>query len=369
MQEKDNEISFYLHIKDSGRSFPPLIGMTTEQIAKITLERLKPVLAEKLKELRQSGIHFQKRELHFFIFQDTFLPPSDEVLNILAKISITAFQLFSLKNQEVIVSTTDESVSVSFSPENPKSMQKLFSSSDAFRMRNPKDWARALNILQKIKNKELMEKGVFFISPDESFISLDSDIDEGTIIHKDVFIISSKIGRDSEIGQGVFLFGCKIHDRVKILPYSYLEGAEIDEDVSVGPFARMRPKVIVRKNSKIGNFAEIKNSEIGEGTKIQHFSYIGDAVIGKNVNIGAGTVTCNWDGRAKNRTEIEDGVFVGSGAMLVAPLKIEKFAYIGAGSTITKNVPPYSLSVERSEQKIIPDWTKRKFPDLVSEND
>lgn len=369
MQEKENEMNFYLHIKDSGRSFPPLIGMTTQQIAKITLERLKPVLSEKLKDLEQSGIRFQKRDLHFFIFQDTFLPPSDEVLNTLTKISIAVFQQFSLKNQEVVISTADDSVSVSFSPEDSKSVQKLFSSSDAFRMKNPEDWSRAWHILQKIKNDELMKKGVFFISPDESFISLDSDVGEGTVIYKDVFIISSKIGRDVEIGQGVFVFDCNIHDRVKILPYSYLEGAEIEQDVSVGPFARMRPKVIVRKNSKIGNFAEIKNSEIGEGTKIQHFSYIGDARIGKNVNIGAGTVTCNWDGRAKNQTEIEDGVFVGSGAMLVAPLKIEKFAYIGAGSTITKNVPPYSLSVERSEQKIIPDWTKRKFPDLVSEKD
>jgi len=141
---------------------------------------------------------------------------------------------------------------------------------------------------------------------------------------------------------------------------SFLNNCTIDDGVTVGPFAHLRPEANIGKDAKIGNFVEIKKSNIGIGSKVPHLSYIGDATLGKRVNIGAGSITCNYDGVNKHRTVIGDNVFIGSNSMLVAPVNIGKGSTTAAGSTITKNVEEYSLAIERNQQKIIKGWNKRK---------
>ena len=149
-----------------------------------------------------------------------------------------------------------------------------------------------------------------------------------------------------------------IGDNVCIEPYSYIEESHIKKNSIVGPFARLRNGVLVGEQCRIGNFVEIKNSTIETGTKASHLSYIGDAEIGKNVNIGAGAITCNYDGQKKHKTKIEDDVFVGSNTSLVAPIKIKKGATIGAGSCITIDAPAKSLNVGRAKQTTIKNWKK-----------
>jgi bifunctional UDP-N-acetylglucosamine pyrophosphorylase/glucosamine-1-phosphate N-acetyltransferase len=147
---------------------------------------------------------------------------------------------------------------------------------------------------------------------------------------------------------------------VTIKDCSVIEHSAIKQNAQVGPFAHLRPGTTVGARARIGNFVEVKKSVIGAGTKASHLSYIGDAVVGRNVNIGAGTITCNYDGTQKHRTDIGDGVFIGSDTQLVAPVEIGKGAYVGAGSTITKDVPPMSLAVSRVPQKNILKWAARK---------
>jgi bifunctional UDP-N-acetylglucosamine pyrophosphorylase/glucosamine-1-phosphate N-acetyltransferase len=133
----------------------------------------------------------------------------------------------------------------------------------------------------------------------------------------------------------------------------------------IGPFSHLRPESDIGEGAHIGNFVEVKKSRIGKGSKANHLAYLGDAVVGKKVNVGAGTITCNYDGIAKHRTVLGDGVFVGSDTMLVAPLTVGKGALIGAGSTITENVPPYALALSRAEQKVFDFWVARKKPELL----
>ncbi len=142
--------------------------------------------------------------------------------------------------------------------------------------------------------------------------------------------------------------------------YSVLRGAEVGEGVEVGPYASLRPGTVLRKGSKVGTFVETKRSTVGEGSKVPHLSYVGDAQIGRDANIGAGTITCNYDGVAKHETIIGDRAFIGSDTMLVAPVTIGDDAVTGAGSTITKDVSPGALAVERSVQKEIPDYAARR---------
>jgi len=150
-----------------------------------------------------------------------------------------------------------------------------------------------------------------------------------------------------------------IGNNVEILPFTHIEDSKLESNVVVGPFSRLRPGTILSENSRVGNFVEIKNSKVKKGSKINHLSYIGDTYIGKNVNIGAGTITCNYDGKRKNKTKILDGAFIGSNTSLVAPIKIGSNSIVGAGSTITKNVKKKTLSLTRSKQIEIKNY-KRK---------
>ena len=190
------------------------------------------------------------------------------------------------------------------------------------------------NLQNKLRDK-FLKKGVKMKGPETVFFSKDT-----------------KIGKNVEIEPYVvFADKVKIGNNVKILSFSHLEGVKIDNDVSVGPYARLRPGTKIKSGSKIGNFVEIKKSIINKNSKVNHLSYIGDALVGKEVNIGAGTITCNYDGRKKSKTNIKDKVFVGSNTSLVAPVTLNKKSVIGAGSVITKNVSKGSLALTRSNQK------------------
>jgi len=158
----------------------------------------------------------------------------------------------------------------------------------------------------------------------------------------------------------VFSKKVKIGNNVTVKSFSHLEGVIVENNVEIGPYARIRPEVRIQKGSKIGNFVEIKKSNIGKNSKVNHLSYIGDTTIGKNVNIGAGTITCNYDGVKKSKTNIKDGVFIGSNSSLVAPVTINKSSIVGASSVITKDVLPKSLALTRSNQITIKNYKRKK---------
>ena len=200
--------------------------------------------------------------------------------------------------------------------------------------------------LQKLQNnlrKKFLKVGVKMIGPETIFFSKDTKIGKNVIIEPYV-VIGPKV---------------KIGNNVTIKSFSHLENCKIENKVDIGPYARIRPGVVLKSGSKIGNFVEIKKSTLGINSKVNHLTYIGDSEIGKSVNIGAGTITCNYDGVKKNKTKIKDNVFIGSNSSLVAPVIIEENSMVGAGSVITKNVKKKSLALTRSLQTEIKNY-KRK---------
>ena len=208
---------------------------------------------------------------------------------------------------------------------------------------NKKKIAKLEKLNQENLREKAMKKGVTLKSPETVFLSKDTKFGRNVIINQYVVI-----GKKTKIG-----------NNVEILPFTHIEDATIEANVNVGPFSRIRPGSILLKGSRVGNFVEIKKSKIGKNSKINHLSYIGDSFVGKNVNIGAGTITCNYDGKKKNKTKILDGAFIGSNTSLVAPVKIGKQSIIGAGSSIVKNVKDKSLALTRSNQVEIKNY-KRK---------
>ena len=219
---------------------------------------------------------------------------------------------------------------------------------------------------QKVYQKtlqDLMLQGVTVVDPNSTFIEQgvkvgqDSIIYPFTIIEKD-----TKIGSNCFIGPYSHLIDADIGKGVKVWA-SIIESSTVKEGAKIGPYAHLRPETVVEKGAKIGNFVELKKTIVGEGSKASHLTYLGDTTIGKKVNIGAGTITCNYDGEKKNKTVIEDGVFIGSNNSLVAPVKLGKDSYTGAGSTITEDVPAGNLAIARSRQKNISGWRKKKKED------
>ena len=194
---------------------------------------------------------------------------------------------------------------------------------------------------EKLRNL-VMKNGVILKSPETVFLSNDTIFGKDVTIHPYV-VIGSKVN---------------IASNVEILPFTHIENAKIESNVVVGPFSRIRPGAHLLKGSRVGNFVEVKKSKVGKNSKINHLSYIGDTIIGKNVNIGAGTITCNYDGKRKNKTKISDGAFIGSNTSLIAPVKIGKKSIVGAGSAITKNVKDKSLSLTRSKQVEIKNYKR-----------
>ena len=198
------------------------------------------------------------------------------------------------------------------------------------------------NNQEKLRN-QAMKMGVTLKSPETVFLSRDTKFGKNVIINPYVVI-----GKKTKIG-----------NNVEILSFTHIENATLESNVNVGPFSRIRPGSYLSKGSRVGNFVEVKKSKVGKNSKINHLSYVGDATIGKNVNIGAGTITCNYDGKKKNKTKILDGAFVGSNTSLIAPIKIGRKAVVGAGSALSKNVGDKSLSLTRANQVEIKNY-KRK---------
>ena len=197
---------------------------------------------------------------------------------------------------------------------------------------------------QEILRKNFLKKGVKMISPETIFFSKDTKIGKNVTI--DPYVV---------IGKKVY-----IKNNVKIHSFSHIENAKIESNVTIGPYARLRPGSKLLSGAKIGNFVEVKKSVIGKGSKVSHLSYIGDASLGSNVNIGAGTITCNYDGKRKYRTNIKNDVFVGSNTSLVAPITLESKSIIGAGSVITKRVKAKSLALTRANQDEIKNYKRKK---------
>ena len=210
--------------------------------------------------------------------------------------------------------------------------------------------AVADKILRDRKNNELMASGVTVINPETTYIDADVVIGQDTIIKPNTYIeANTKIGRNCIIGPDTTVKDSIIADNV-FITNSYVESSKIEKGVNVGPFAHLRPGSVLKENVKVGNFSEVKKSVVGYGSKVNHLSYIGDATVGKNVNIGAGTITCNYDGKNKFQTIIKDDVFVGSNVNLVAPVHIGSKVLIAAGSTITDSVSSNKLVIARERQ-------------------
>lgn len=215
-------------------------------------------------------------------------------------------------------------------------------------------------VCQTLIANKLLESGVTLI--DKSRIDVRGELTTGMDCIIDVnctFSGNVCLGHNVKIGPGCILHNVTVHDGVEIKPYSVIEDAEIGANSKIGPYSRIRPGTKLDADTHIGNFVEIKNSKIGIGSKVNHLTYIGDADIGASVNIGAGSVTCNYDGKNKFRTMIEDNVFVGSGTMMVAPVTLESGSIIGAGSTITKNAAANELTVARAKQVTVNGWVSR----------
>ena len=207
---------------------------------------------------------------------------------------------------------------------------------------------------------ELMDSGVTIVDPHTTYISPQASIGIDSVIYPNTYILGrTAIGWGSRIGPTVWIEDSTIGHDVVVNFCSHIRASTVNNGATIGPFANLRPNSAINSGARIGNFVEIKNSRIGHGTKVPHLSYVGDAVVGDNVNIGAGTITCNYDGFSKHTTVIEDNAFIGSDTMLVAPVKVGKRATTGAGSTITEDVPPDSLALGRAKQTVIRDWERK----------
>jgi len=221
-----------------------------------------------------------------------------------------------------------------------------------------------LALAQKLKQREILERlmldGVTVVDPGSTYVEADVGVGCDTVLYPMTFLLGkTKIGEQCVIGPMTRIENCTVGNRVRIIS-SDCVGATIEDDVSVGPFARLREGTVLKSNVKIGNFVEVKNSKIGSRSKAQHLTYLGDATVGEDVNIGAGTITCNFDGKRKNPTFIEDEAFIGSNSCLIAPVRIGRGAFVAAGSVITEDVPEWSLAIARSRQTVKPGWVIKK---------
>jgi len=204
--------------------------------------------------------------------------------------------------------------------------------------------ANSYRLSQEILRNKALAKGVNLVAPETIFLSSDTIFGRNVTVEPYV-VFGNKV---------------KVGNNSYIKSFTYIEGTKIEKNVIVGPYARLRPGTVLKNNTKIGNFVETKNAKININSKVNHLSYIGDTTMGKNSNIGAGTITCNYDGVKKYKTKISDNVFVGSNSSLIAPVKLDRGSIIGAGSVITKNVKKKSLAITRSSQIEIKNFKKKK---------
>ena len=221
--------------------------------------------------------------------------------------------------------------------------------------------AEVSRIVRQTKNEELMAAGVTLIDPATTYIDPNVEVGPDTVIHPGVSIQGqTKVGAACEIHSHVRIVDSEIADKVVIQDFCLILGSRIAESATVGPFAHLRPETVVGERARIGNFVELKKTTFGPGSKANHLAYLGDATIGAGVNVGAGTITCNYDGTTKHPTVIEDGAFIGSDSQLIAPVRIGNGAYVAAGSSITEDVPPAALGIARGRQTNVEGWVERR---------
>ena len=216
-------------------------------------------------------------------------------------------------------------------------------------------------ILRRRKAEALMRAGVTVVHPEVTYIDESVDVGPDTVIEPGVSLLgTTSVGRECRLGRYSTITNSKLGDRVTIRQSVVVSDSTLASDAAVGPFAHLRDNAVLEDGARIGNFVEVKKSQVGRGTKAQHLTYLGNATLGEKVNVGAGTVTCNYDGQKKYPTVVEDGAFIGSGSMLVAPVRVGRGSYVAAGSTITNDVPPESLGIGRAPQVNKEGWVEKK---------
>ena len=226
-----------------------------------------------------------------------------------------------------------------------------------------KELADVSAILNARKNADLMAEGVTILDPASAWIGPDVAVGADTVIHPNVYLEGrTRIGAGCTIHAGVRIVNSTLGDGVVVNNFCVIAESRIGDGAKVGPFAHIRPDSRIDRDVHIGNFVELKKTSIGRGSKANHLSYLGDATIGENVNVGAGTITCNYDGTAKHATVVEDGAFIGSDTQLIAPVRVGRGAYVAAGSSITDDVPPESLAITRVRQVNKEGWVARRRP-------
>ncbi len=224
--------------------------------------------------------------------------------------------------------------------------------------------AEVKRIVRQTRNEELMAAGVTIEDPATTYVDMDVTVGSDTVIHPGVFLQGrTSVGARCELHAGVRIVDSTIGDDVTVRNHCVIQGATLAHGAQVGPFAHLRPGAVIGEAAKVGNFVEIKESSLGQGSKANHLSYLGDATIGEGVNVGAGTITCNYDGKRKHATTVGDRVFIGSGTQLVAPVTLGDDAYVGAGSCVTDDIPAGALAVARSRQVVKDGWNGRQKAD------
>jgi bifunctional UDP-N-acetylglucosamine pyrophosphorylase/glucosamine-1-phosphate N-acetyltransferase len=221
--------------------------------------------------------------------------------------------------------------------------------------------AEVSRIVRQQKNEELMAAGVTIIDPATTYIDDGVEVGADTVIHPGVVLEGrTRVGAACEIQGWVRIHDSEVGDRVTVRNFSVLAGARVDAGATVGPFAHLRPESVVGEGARVGNFVELKKTTLGPGSKANHLAYLGDATIGAGVNVGAGAITCNYDGAAKHQTLVEDGAFIGSDVQLVAPVRVGEGAYVGSGTTVREDVPAGALAVSAGPQRNIEGWAARR---------
>ena len=238
--------------------------------------------------------------------------------------------------------------------EHPVACVKVEDASEVLGVNSRAELAAVQRVLYRRSVDALLEAGVTILDPESVWVDAGVTVGQDSVLHPGVTLLgASSVGRGCTVHTGAWMRDSVLADEVDVLPYSVLDGARVASRCSVGPFARLRPEAVLDESVRVGNFVEVKKSTLGPGVKASHLAYLGDASVGAGANIGAGVITCNYDGKTKNRTVIGEGAFVGSDTILIAPVEVGAGGYTGAGSVITRDVPEGTLAVGRSRQKNI----------------